>query len=252
MKYAAELFGTFVLVFAGIGTAVIHGGEVGHIGIAFAFGLSLIAMIYTVGPISGCHLNPAVTFGMLLSRRIEGRQAAGYVVCQITGAIIAAALIFLIANGAPGGFSPSGTGFAATGYGLHSPGHYNLTSAFLTETFLTMLLVITVLGSTDEKAPVGFAGVAIGVILTSIILVGIPVTNGSFNPARSIGPAVFVGGWAVSQLWLFIVAPLLGGAIAAGIYMTIRESEVLITAKRAEQALPSQQAERKSQGRPAS
>jgi aquaporin Z len=244
MKYAAELFGTFALVFAGLGTAIIHGDQVGHMGIAFAFGLTLLAMVYTVGPISGCHINPAVTFGMLLSRRIGGGQAVGYWIAQIIGGILGAALVLAIANGAPGGFSASGTGFAATGFGEHSPGHYNLLAGFLAETFLTMLLVITVLGATDVKAPAGFAGLPIGLVLTVIILVGIPVTNGSFNPARSIGPAVFVGGWALSQLWLFIVAPLVGGAIAAGIYSTIRESVVLISAKKAEQALPSEQRER--------
>ncbi len=249
MKYAAELFGTFVLVFVGIGTAVIHGGEVGHFGIAFAFGLTLLAMVYTIGPISGCHINPAVTFGMLLSRRIGGRQAGGYMLSQVVGGILGAALVYLIASGAPGGFSPSATGFAATGYGLHSPAHYSLMAGFLAETFLTMLLVITVLGATDVKAPVGFAGIPIGLMLTGMILVGIPVTNGSFNPARSIGPAVFVGDWAISQLWMFIVAPLLGAAIATGIYMSIRESVTVITTKQAEQALPSEQAERKQQQR---
>ena len=245
MKYAAELFGTFVLVFACLGTATLHGNEVGHIGVAFAIGLAVMAMIYTVGPISGAHLNPAVTFGMLLSRRIGAGQAAGYWVAQIAGGIIAATLVFAIANGVPGGFSASANGFAATGYAAHSPGHYSLLAAFLAETFLTTLLVTTVLGSTDQRAPVGFAGLAIGTILISIILIGIPVTNGSFNPARSIAPAIFVGGWALQQLWLFIVAPLLGGAIAAAIYLSIRESVVLITAKQAEQALPSEQAERR-------
>lgn len=245
MKYAAELFGTFVLIFTGIGTAVIHGAEVGHVGIAMAFGFTLVALIYTIGPVSGCHINPAVTFGMFLSRRIGGRQAAGYVVAQIVGGILGAALVYLIASGGPGGFSPAANGFAATGFGLHSPGHYNLMSAFVAETFLTMLLVITVLGATDVKAPVGFAGVAIGVMLTVIILVGIPVSNASFNPARSIGPAVFVGDWALSQLWVFIVAPLVGAAIAVGIYQTIRESVTTITTKQAEQSLPSEQAERR-------
>ena len=244
MRYAAELFGTFALVFAGLSTANLH-PETGHLGIALTFGLTLLAMIYTVGPISGCHINPAVTFGMLLTRRIRGAQAAGYMIAQVIGGLLGAALVFLIASGAPGGFSPGATGFAATGYGLHSPGHYNLMSVFLAETFLTMLLVITVLGATDEKAPVGFAGVAIGLVLVVIILAGIPISNASFNPARSIGPAVFVGDWAMSQLWVFIIAPLLGGAIAAGIYMSIRESVTLISAKRAEQALPSEQAERR-------
>ena len=243
MKYAAELFGTFCFLFSGLGTAVLA-THVDHTGVALGFGLALLAMVYTVGPISGCHLNPAVTFGMLLSRRIGGKQAVGYVVAQIAGAILAAALVLAIAHGKPG-FQMGD--FAANGYGAHSPEQYSMMAAFLVETFFTMLLVITVLGATDEKAPVGFAGVAIGLILVAIIPKGIPVTNASFNPARSIGPAIFVGGWAINQLWLFIVAPLVGGAIAAGVYTTIRESVVLISAKHAEQALPSEQAEKRAQ-----
>ena len=245
MKYAAELFGTFVLVFAGVGTAVLAGSAVGNVGVALAFGLALLAMCYTVGPISGCHINPAVTFGMLLSRRIGAAQALGYMVSQIIGAIVASGLVLLIANGGPGGYSASASGLAATGFGIHSPGQYSLLAGFLAEVFLTMLLVITVLGATDEKAPVGFAGIPIGLILSTIILAGIPVTNGSFNPARSIGPAVFVGGWALQQLWLFIVAPLIGGALAAIIFMGIRETGPTITAKQAEQALKSEQQERR-------
>jgi len=242
MKYAAELFGTFAFLFSGLGTAVLAGHNVGHLGVSLGFGLALVAMVYTVGPISGCHLNPAVTFGMLLTRRIGGKQAAGYMVAQIVGGILAAALVLAIASGKPG-FQLGD--FAANGYGPHSPEGYTMMAAFLAETFLTMLLVLTVLGSTDEKAPVGFAGVAIGLILAAIIPKGIPVTNASFNPARSIAPALFVGGWAINQLWLFIVAPLVGGAIAAGIYLTIRESVTLITARQAEQSLPSQQVERR-------
>jgi len=246
MKYAAELFGTFVLVFAGLGTAVLAGTMVGNIGVALAFGLVLVAMVYTVGPISGAHLNPAVTLAVLLSRRIRAGQAAGYMASQIIGAIVAAGLVLLIASGAPGGYSASANGLAATGYGLHSPGHYNLASAMLAEVFLTMLLAITVLGATDDNAPAGFAGIPIGLVLTTIILAGIPVTNGSFNPARSIGPAVFVGGWAMQQLWLFIVGPLLGGAAAALIYGVIRRPGVPITTRQAEQALPSEQIERRT------
>ncbi|PYP86663.1 MAG: aquaporin Z [Candidatus Angelobacter sp. Gp1-AA117] len=242
MKYAAELFGTFVFLFSGLGTAVLDGNNVGHLGVSLGFGLALLAMVYTVGPISGCHLNPAVTFGMLLSRRISSVQAAGYMVAQVAGGVLAAAFVWVIANGKPG-FQLGD--FAANGYGQHSPEGYSMMAAFLVEMVLTMVLVITVLGSTDEKAPVGFAGLAIGLVLAAIIPKGIPVSNASFNPARSIGPAVFVGGWAISQLWLFIVAPMIGGAIAAGVYMTIRESATLITAKRAEQALPSEQAERR-------
>lgn len=246
MKYAAELFGTFVLVFAGLGTAVLAGSVVGNVGVALAFGLVLVAMVYTVGPISGAHLNPAVTLAVLLSRRIRGGQAAGYWVSQIIGAIIAAGLVLLIASGAPGGYSASANGLAATGYDLHSPGHYNMASAMLAEVFLTMLLAITVLGATDDNAPAGFAGIPIGLVLASIILAGIPVTNGSFNPARSIGPAVYVGGWALQQLWLFIVGPLIGGALAALIYGAIRRPGAPITTRQAEQALPSEQMERRT------
>jgi len=242
MKYAAELFGTFVFLFSGLGTAVLDGGNVGHLGISLGFGLALLAMIYTVGPISGAHLNPAVSFAMLLSKRISGIQAVGYRVAQIVGAIGAAAMVWVIAHGKPG-FQLGD--FAANGYGQHSPEGYSMMAAFLVEMVLTMVLTITILGSTDEKAPVGFAGLAIGLVLAAIIPKGIPISNASFNPARSIGPAVFVGGWAISQLWLFIVAPMIGGAIAAGIYMTIRESVTIMSTKRAEQALPSKQAERR-------
>lgn len=224
MKYAAELFGTFVLVFAGLGTAVIAGGQVGNVGVAFAFGLSLLAMAYTLGPISGCHINPAVSFGMFLSKRISVRDLFGYWIAQTIGAIIAAGVLLVIANGGPGGYNAAASGLAATGYGAHSPGGYGLWAAFVAEMFLTMLLVVTVLGATDDRAPAGFAGIPIGLILTTIILAGIPVTNGSFNPARSIGPAVWVGGWALEQLWLFIVAPLAGAVLASRVYLWLRPS----------------------------
>ena len=219
MKYAAELFGTFVLVFAGLCTAVIAGGEVHNVGVAFAFGLSLMAMAYTLGPISGCHINPAVTFGLLLSRRMGCTEAVGYWVAQVIGAIIAAGVVLFIAKGAPGGYDAAIQGLAANGYADHSPGGYTLVASFVAEMFLTMLLVLTVLGATDNRAPAGFAGIPIGLILTVLILAGIPVTNGSFNPARSIGPAVYVGGWALRQLWLFIAAPLAGAVLASRIYL---------------------------------
>jgi len=224
MKYGAELFGTFVLVFAGLTTAVVAGNQVGNVGVALAFGLSLLAMAFTVGPISGCHINPAVTFGMLLSKRIRAGEALGYWAAQVVGAIIASGIVLTIAKGAQGGASGiAALAGAANGFNDHSPGHYTLVSCFLAETFLTMLLVVTVLGATDRRAPAGFAGIPIGLILSVIILAGIPVTNGSFNPARSIGPALYVGGWALQQLWLFIAAPLAGGALAAGVYMTLKE-----------------------------
>ena len=244
MKYAAELFGTFVLVFAGLGTAVIAGGKVGNVGVAFAFGLSLLAMVYSIGPISGCHINPAVTLGMLVTGRMPAKDAIGYWIGQCVGAIIASAVVLFIASGASGGGIASLAG-AANGFGEHSPGSYSMAASFVAEMFLTMLLVFTVLAATDDRAPAGFAGIPIGLILTTIILAGIPITNGSFNPARSIGPAVFVGGWALQQLWLFIVAPLAGGVIAAGVYKSIRLPGPLISAKQAEQVLPSDQAERR-------
>ncbi len=235
-KYLAELVGTFVLVFGGVGSAVLAGPKVGNVGIALAFGLALLAMVYTIGPISGCHINPAVTVGLVLHRKIGPTDAAAYIVAQIIGAIIAAGLLLAIAKGGPGGYDPAVAGLGANGYGVHSPGHYALGAAFLTETILTVFLVLTVLGATDITAPVGFAGLAIGLVLTLIHLVGIPITGTSVNPARSIGPAVFVGGWAWGQLWLFIVAPLLGAVIAAGVYQVLHRPTTTITAQRAERA----------------
>jgi aquaporin Z len=179
-----------------------------------------------------------------VSRRMGTKEAAGYWVAQCVGAIIASAVVLFIASGAPGGSIASLAG-AANGFGDHSPANYSMAAAFVAEMFLTMLLVFTVLGATDDRAPAGFAAIPIGLILTVIILAGIPVTNGSFNPARSIGPAVLVGGWAIQQLWLFIVAPMLGGVIAAFFYMTIRVPGPLISAKQAEQALPSDREERR-------
>ncbi len=243
-KYVAELLGTFVLVFGGVGSAVLAGSHIGFLGVSFAFGLSLLAMVYTIGPISGCHINPAVTCGVLLAKKMGVQDAVAYVIAQIVGAIIAAALILFIARGGPGVYDPSIAGLGANGYGLHSPGQYSLAAAFVAETVLTMFLVLTVLGSTDIKAPVGFAGLAIGLVLTLIHLVGIPITNTSVNPARSIGPAIFVGGWALEQLWLFIVAPLVGAALAAGIYGAIRLPAALLSTPQAERALVSEQEER--------
>src|ERR1700759_650103 len=244
-KYFAELVGTFVLVFGGVGSAVLAGSHIGFAGISAAFGLSLLALVYTIGPISGCHVNPAVTLGVFLAKKINARDAGAYMVAQVIGAVIASAVILLIANGQPGGYSASVSGLGADGYGLHSPDHYSMAAGFVAEAVLTMFLVLTVLGSTDIKAPVGFAGVAIGLVLTLIHLVGIPITNTSVNPARSIGPAIFVGGWALEQLWLFIVAPLIGAAVAAVVYGVIRVPAQLITTPEAERALASEQAERK-------
>ncbi len=247
-KYAAEFVGTFVLVFGGCGSAVLAGEKIGFLGVALAFGLSLLAMAYTIGPISGCHINPAVTLGLFLSKKMPASDVAGYVAAQILGAILAAGLLLVIVKGGPNGYDPAVGGFAANGYGDHSPGNYSLAAAFLTEVILTFFLVFTVLGTTDIKAPVGFAGIPIGLVLVLIHLVGIPVTNTSVNPARSISQAVFVGGWALAQLWLFIVAPLIGAAIASFAYTALRTPDRTpdrpVSARRAESSLPSQQDER--------
>lgn len=243
-KYAAELVGTFVLVFIGVGSAVLAGSHIGFAGVALAFGLALLVMVYTIGPISGCHINPAVTFGVWLSRRIGIKDAIGYVIAQIIGAILASGVLLFVAQGIAGGYSASVAGLGADGFGLHSPDHYTMAAGFVIEIVLTAFLVLVILGSTDIKAPVGFAGIAIGLALTMDHLVGIPVTNMSVNPARSIGPAVFVGGWALSQIWLFIVAPLIGGAVAAGVYKIIRIPDLQISLPKGERALPSEQVER--------
>jgi aquaporin Z len=211
----AEAIGTFVLVFGGVGAAVIAGDKIGNLGVAFAFGLSLLAMAYAVGPVSGCHINPAVTLGLLVARRIGLSEAVRYWIAQIVGAIVAAGVLLAIVSARKGGYSAGTDGLGANGYGAHSPGGYPWGAALVAEIVLTSFLVFTVLAATDRIASVAFAGIPIGLVLTLIHLVGIPVTNTSVNPARSIGPAVFVGGWALKQLWLFIVAPLLGGALGA-------------------------------------
>jgi aquaporin Z len=244
-KYLAEMVGTFVLVFGGCGSAVLAGQQIGFLGVSIAFGLTLLAMAYAIGHISGCHINPAVTVGLLVSKKMDARDVVGYIVGQIIGGILAAALLLTIAKGVAGGYDPTLTGFAANGYGDHSPGHYNLISAFLAEVILTFFLMFTVLGVTDIKAPVGFAGIPIGLVLVLIHLVGIPVTNTSVNPARSIGPAVFVGGWALSQLWLFIIAPTIGAIIAAVVYRVIGTSRPIISTQEAERALDSEVEERR-------
>jgi len=233
-RYLAETIGTFVLVVGGVGSAVLAGGKIGYTGVSLAFGLSLLAMIYTIGPISGCHINPAVTVGALLTKKIGGRDATLYVISQIIGAIAGAAIVLIIATGSPSGYSAAASGLGANGYGEHSPAGYSLLSALVAEVVLTMLLVLTVLGATDDRAPAGFAGIAIGLALTTIHLVGIPITNTSVNPARSIGPAIFVGGWALKQLWLFIVAPVIGAVLAAVAYNAIRLSHMVITTQEAE------------------
>ncbi len=249
-RYLAEFIGTFVLVTGGVGSAVLAGDKIGFVGVSFAFGLSLLAMAYAVGPISGCHVNPAVTVGLVIAGKLPKKDVPGYVIAQIAGAIAAAGLVLLIARSAPAGYDPGAAGLAANGFGEHSPGHYALAGGFIAEVVLTFLLVFTVLGTTDARAPAGFAGLAIGLVLTIIHLVGIPVTNTSVNPARSIGPAVFVGGWAIEQLWLFVVAPLGGAVLAASVYASIRAPEVAITAAEAERALKTEEEDRIVRHRP--
>jgi aquaporin Z len=243
-RYLAELVGTFVLVLGGVGTAVLAGSYVGLVGVSLAFGLSLLAMVYAVGPISGCHLNPAVTLAMVLTGKTRRDQALGYVVAQVVGAIAAAAVVLLIVKGAPGPYDAHATGLAANGFGTHSPGGYNAGAAFITEVVLTFVLVMTVLGATDLSAPVGFGGLAIGLALTLVHLVGIPITNVSVNPARSIGPALFVGGWALAQLWMFVVAPLLGATLAALVHRTLHRGVPQLPASDAERALPLEELQR--------
>jgi aquaporin Z len=215
---AAECVGTFVLVFGGVGTAVIAGKAVGALGVALAFGLTLLTMAYAIGPISGCHINPAVTVGLLYSKRITMTEAIQYWVGQVVGAILATLALFIIIKSRAGGYDLSDEGFGANGFGSHSPDGYPLGGALLVEIILTALLVFTVLSATDRIANVAFAGIPIGLVLTLIHLVGIPVDNLSVNPARSIGPALFVGGWALGQLWLFIVAPIIGAIGGAAIH----------------------------------
>jgi aquaporin Z len=216
-KLIAELIGTFVLVFGGVGTAVLAGAWMGTLGVALAFGFTLLVMVYAVGPISGCHINPAVTLGLWMAKRIGSKEALLYMVAQVIGAILAAGILFIIASGAPG-FDAATSGFGSNGYGDHSPGGYELGAVMVSEVVLTGLLVLTVLLTTDKRAAPGFAGIPIGIVLALIHLISIPVDNTSVNPARSIGPAIFQGGWALEQLWIFIVAPLVGALVAAIIY----------------------------------
>jgi aquaporin Z len=221
--FAAELVGTFVLVFGGCGAAVLAGAHIGYLGVSLAFGLSLLVMAYAIGPISGCHVNPAVSIGLALARKLPGSMLLIYITAQIVGAVIAGGVLLLVATGTPG-FNLS-QGFATNGFAEHSPGGYNLLACLVAEIVLTFFLVFTVLGTTHPKFPAGFGGIPIGFVLVLIHLVGIPITNTSVNPARSIGVAVFQGGWALAQLWLFIVAPILGALLAAGIHQWLRARE---------------------------
>src|SRR6202522_1120349 len=216
-RAAAEFFGTFWLVFGGCGSAVLAAAfpnlGIGFAGVSLAFGLTLLTMAFTIGPISGCHINPAVSIGLVVGRRFPVSELLPYVVAQVLGAVAGSGVLYVIASGKEG-FSLAG-GFASNGYGAHSPGEYSLLAVFVAEVVLTLFFLLVIFGSTDDRAPKGFAPIAIGLCLTLIHLISIPVTNTSVNPARSTGPAIFVGGWAVGQLWLFWVAPILGAIIGA-------------------------------------
>ena len=227
-KALAELLGTFWLVFGGCGSAVLAATfpnlGIGFLGIAFAFGLTVLTMAYAIGHISGCHLNPAVSVGLAISGRFASRELPYYIAAQVVGAIAASATLYLIASGSPA--FDLGAGFAANGYRAHSPGQYSLPACLLTEIVLTFMFLMIILGATDKRAPQGFAPIAIGLGLTLIHLIGIPVTNLSVNPARSTGPALFVGGWAIEQLWLFWFAPIVGAAIAGIVYPVLSKGIV--------------------------
>ena len=226
-KYAAEALGTFWLVLGGCGSAVLAAAfpevGIGLLGVSFAFGLTVLTMAFAIGHISGCHLNPAVSFGLWAGGRFPAKELLPYIVAQVAGAIVAGGVLFVIASG-QAGFDVS-AGFASNGYGAHSPGGYSLTAALVTEVVMTMVFLVIILGATDKRAPQGFAPIAIGLGLTLIHLISIPVTNTSVNPARSTGVAVFAGGWAVAQLWLFWVAPIVGGLLGAAVYRFVGGSE---------------------------
>lgn len=221
----AELIGTFWLVFGGCGSAIFAAAfpqlGIGFYGVALAFGLTVLTMAYGIGHISGCHLNPAVSVGLAVGRRFPAKELLPYIIAQVIGGIAAAAVLYLIASG-KAGFELS-AGFASNGYAEHSPGGYSLLSCLVAEIVLTFFFLMIIMGATDRRAPAGFAPIAIGLGLTLIHLIGIPVTNLSVNPARSTGPAIFVGGWAVAQLWLFWVAPIIGGALGGALYAGIFE-----------------------------
>jgi aquaporin Z len=226
-KYGAEFVGTFWLVLGGCGSAVLAAAfpnlGIGLLGVALAFGLTVLTMAYAVGHISGCHLNPAVSVGLWAGGRFPANQLLPYIVAQVLGGIVAGGVLYLIASGKVG-FNLS-AGFACNGYGAHSPGGYSLLAALVSEVVMTMMFLLIILGATDKRAPQGFAPIAIGLGLTLIHLISIPVTNTSVNPARSMGVAVFVGGWAIAQLWLFWVAPIAGGLLGAAIYRFIGGTE---------------------------
>ena len=225
-KSVAEFIGTFWLVLGGCGSAVLAAAfpelGIGFVGVSLAFGLTVLTMAFAIGHISGCHLNPAVSLGLAVAGRFKFSELPAYVIAQVLGAVVAAALLYWIASGAPGGYDLAG-GLASNGYGEHSPGGYSMQAGFVTEVVLTLMFLIVILGATDKRAPAGFGPIAIGLCLTLIHLISIPVTNTSVNPARSTGPALIVGDWATAQLWLFWVAPLIGAAVAGVIYRWFEE-----------------------------
>jgi aquaporin Z len=222
-QYSAEFFGTFWLVLGGCGSAVLAAAfpnvGIGLLGVSLAFGLTLLTMAYAIGHISGCHINPAVSIGLWAGGRFPSSQLLPYIIAQVIGGIVAGAVLYVIASGKPG-FELS-AGFASNGYGAHSPGGYSLLAALVSEVVMTMMFIIVILGATDKRVPQGFAPIPIGLCLTLIHLISIPVTNTAVNPARSTGVAVFVGGWATSQLWLFWVAPIIGALLGAAVYRLI-------------------------------
>ena len=226
-RYGAEFLGTFWLVLGGCGSAVLAAAfpqvGIGLHGVSLAFGLTVLTMAFAIGHISGCHLNPAVSIGLWAGGRFPANQLLPYIVAQVLGAIVAGGVLYLIASGAAG-FDVS-KGFASNGYGAHSPGGYSMMAALLTEVVMTMFFLIIILGATDQRAPAGLAPIAIGLALTLIHLISIPVTNTSVNPARSTGVALFVGDWAVAQLWLFWLAPIVGAVLGAGVYRLIASEE---------------------------
>ena len=223
-RLAAEAMGTFWLVFGGCGSAVLAAAfpqvGIGLLGVSFAFGLTVLTMAYAIGHISGCHLNPAVSVGLVVGKRFPASDLPGYIGAQVVGAVLGAGTLYLIASGKPG-FDLGG--FASNGFAEHSPGGYSMLAALIAEVVLTFMFLMIILGATDSRAPQGFAPIAIGLGLTLIHLIGIPVTNLSVNPARSTGPALFVGGWAIAQLWLFWIAPIIGAALAGVAYPLIAE-----------------------------
>lgn len=220
-KYVAEMIGTLVLVLMGCGSAVLAGSYIGFVGISFAFGLAVLAMVYAIGGISGCHINPAISISMLAAGKISVKDAVMYVIAQCVGATIGAALLYSIAVG-NSTYSLSVNGLGQNGFDAASPAGFSMISAFTAEVLLTFIFLLVIHGSTSEKAPKGFAGISIGLSLVLIHLVGIPITGTSVNPARSLGPAIIVGGTAISQLWLFWVAPIIGGLIAAVVWRFIK------------------------------